>query len=204
MERYFNIKGKFILGLCLVVFLLVGCAGIQEKWNNLNSDEKARIILNDLQSQLNTLFDTGKAFVVANPQHTATWKTKIIPAFDLANKSLLSAMNLSKLGQITPDEVYGQVQPVLNSCINLLVQIGALKKSDLLPDEYQYKTRTVQAAMDPGMIIVLINGLIMLAMQLWSSARKVFGSEEIPEWDEIIAKNKALQDKIDAEKEIVT
>lgn len=185
-----------IVALCVGLF---GCAGIQDKWNALSADEKARIVINDLQGQLNTLFDTSRAYVTANPKYQVDWKTKIVPAFDVANKSLLSAMTLAKSGQITPDQVYAQIQPVMNSVINLLVSIGAVKRTELLPDEYMFPVRPTRAAMDAMLILALINGLVSLAMQLWSSARKVFGTEVIPSWEEIIAKNKALQDKIDAE-----
>jgi hypothetical protein len=200
MKHYVPKSAKVILTIFMLTFLIfIGCAGIQEKWNALTPDEKARVVLNDLQSQLNTLFDTGKAYITANPQYQNKWKTQIVPAFDVANKSLASAMTLAKSGQLTPDQVYAQVQPVINSVINLLVSIGAAKKTQLLPDELILPIKPMTAAMDAMLILALINGLVSLAMQLWSSARKVFGTEAIPSWDEILAKNKALQDKIDAE-----
>lgn len=143
-------KVQIIWLVVVVSFLMVGCAGIQEKWNALSSDEKARIILNDLQSQLNTVFDVGKAFVASNPQYKDKWKTQIVPAFDVANNSLLSAMNLVKTGQLTPDQAYSQVQPVINSVINLLISIGAVKKTELLPDKLKYPIKPLEAAMDFG------------------------------------------------------
>lgn len=197
--KYLSSRLRLVLPMLLILTFLVSCVGIQEKWNALTPDQKARVVVNDLQNQLNTLFDTGKAYITANPQYQDKWKKQIVPAFDVANKSLLSAMNLAKSGQITPDQVYSQVQPVLNSVINLLVSIGAAKKTQLLPDELILPMKPMTAAMDVMVMLALINGLISLAMQLWSSARKIFGTEAIPPWEEIIAKNKALQDKIDAE-----
>jgi hypothetical protein len=54
--------------------------------------------------------------------------------------------------------------------------------------------------MDVSMVLLLINGLLALAFNFWATARKVFGTEAIPSWEEITDKNKILQDKIDAEK----
>lgn len=180
-------KRQIKLLLVMVVFLsLVACAGVQEKWNALTPDEKARVVVNDIQAQLNTLFDTGKAYVMANPKYQDKWKKEIIPAFDLANKTLASANILAKAGKITPDQVYGQVQPVLNSVIALLVSIGAVKP--------------ITAAVDVMIVLALINGLMGLAYNAWSTLNKVKGDEKIPTWEEILEENKKLQDKIDAEK----
>jgi len=178
-------KARFLVVLAMVV-LLVGCAGIEEKWSALSPDEKGRIVLNDLQTQLNTLFDTGKAFIVAHPEHQAAWKGQIVPAFDTANKSLRAAIELSKTKPITPEQAYAQIQPLINSVINLLVSIGAVKP--------------IQSAMDVSMVLLLINGLLTLAFNFWATARKVFGTEAIPSWEEITDKNLLLQSKIDAEK----
>ena len=176
-----------ILAVLAMVVMLVACAGIEEKWSALSPDEKGRIVLNDFQTQLNTLFDTGKAFIVAHPEHQAIWKGKIVPAFDTANKGLRTAIELSKTKPITPEQAYAQIQPLINSVINMLVSIGAVKPT--------------QSAMDVSMVLVLINGLLALAFNFWATARKVFGTEAIPSWEEITDKNLLLQSKIDAEKE---
>ncbi len=53
--------------------------------------------------------------------------------------------------------------------------------------------------MEAAAIIAIVEGLVGAAMRIWSSARKVLGTEAIPSWEDIIEKNKKLQDKIDAE-----
>jgi hypothetical protein len=174
-----------ILAVVVLALMLVACAGIQEKWTALSPDEKGRVVLNDLQTQLSTLFDTGKAFVIANPKHQETWRGEIVPAFDAANKALKASIELSKTKPITPEQAYAQIQPLINSVITLLVSIGAVKP--------------IQSAMDVSMVLLLINGLLALAFNFWATARKVFGTEAIPSWEEITDKNKILQDKIDAE-----
>jgi len=111
----------------LLLLLLVSCATIQEQWNKLTPDEKARIVINDLQTQLSNLWETGKTYVDANPQYQEKWKKEIVPIFDSANKNLKVAITLSKVNQITPDVVYQNIQPAINSIIIMLVQIGAIK-----------------------------------------------------------------------------
>ena len=120
-------KVRVVLVLSVFLFL-VSCAGVQEKWNALTPDQKARIIVNDLQDQLTHAFDTGKAYVTANPKYQDKWKAEIVPAFDVANKALASVIAVGKTKPLTPEFVYGQAQAVVNNVLNLLVQIGALKK----------------------------------------------------------------------------
>lgn len=48
-------------------------------------------------------------------------------------------------------------------------------------------------------IIALVDGLVTIALKLYNAAKQVSGEEPIPTWDEIVAKNAALQAKIDAE-----
>lgn len=54
--------------------------------------------------------------------------------------------------------------------------------------------------MTAKVVLGLVNVAISLAMQLYSMAKQIAGQEPIPTWDEIVAENKLLQDKIDAEK----
>jgi len=178
-------KIRFIIPI-LLILTLVACAGVQEKWNTLTPDEKARVVISDIQAQLNTLFDTGKAYIMANPKYQEKWKKEIIPSFDVANKALASAMILAKAEKITPDQVYSQIQPLLNSVIALLVSIGAVKP--------------ITAVIDIMVLLALINGFMGLAYNLWSTADKIKGDQKIPTWEEILEENKKLQVKIDAEK----
>jgi hypothetical protein len=118
---------KRLAVVLVALVLLAGCASVQTSWNNLSTDEKARIVVGDLQTQLSNAFDTGKAYVTANPSKQAEWKAKVIPAFDVANKALASAATLAKEGKTTPDAVYAQVQPLLNAVIAALKSMSALK-----------------------------------------------------------------------------
>jgi len=119
-------KVRLVIPLLLVLVLL-SCAGLQEKWNALTPDQKARIVINDIQGQLDNSFTQGKAYVAANPKYSEKWKKEIVPAFDVANKALASAIQIGKTKPITPDFVYMQVTVQVNQVLNLLIQIGALK-----------------------------------------------------------------------------
>lgn len=48
-------------------------------------------------------------------------------------------------------------------------------------------------------VLILIDGLIRIAFNLWSSIRQIEGKENIPSWEEILAKNISLQAEIDKE-----
>jgi enamine deaminase RidA (YjgF/YER057c/UK114 family) len=115
-----------VLILTLVVGL-TGCATFQENWDALTPDQKARVIVNDLQAQTEHAFDTSKAYVVAHPQYQATWQNEIVPAFNVTNEALKNVIVLAQGGDITPDQVYEQIQPLLNKIVALLDSIGAPK-----------------------------------------------------------------------------
>jgi len=57
--------------------------------------------------------------------------------------------------------------------------------------------------MDPLTAMALINGFLNMGFGIWKTARQILGKDSIPDWDAIIADNKTLQDKIDAEKDPV-
>jgi len=115
-----------VLVLALVVGL-TGCASLQENWDALTPDQKARVIVNDLQKQTEHAFDTSKAYVAAHPQYQATWQNEIVPAFNVANQALKNVETLAQGGDVTPDQVYEQIQPLLNKIVALLDSIGAPK-----------------------------------------------------------------------------
>ena len=49
-------------------------------------------------------------------------------------------------------------------------------------------------------ILGIVNMILGIAFQLYSSISKIQGDTPIPTWDELTSQNKLLQDKIDAEK----
>ena len=114
-------NARFIAPL-LLMLMLVACAGSQ-----VTPDQEARIVLNQVQDNLTVLFDIGKTYVSANPQYQEAWKTKIVPTFDTANKSMAAALALAKEGKYTPADVQAKIMPVINSIVALLAQIGAIK-----------------------------------------------------------------------------
>jgi hypothetical protein len=120
---------KMKVGLSLLICLIfIACAGVQEKWNSLTPDQKARVIVNDLQGQLNNLFDQGKVYVATKPEHQVLWKTNIVPAFDQANKSIKTIIDLGKNKTLTPEYVYSIINPRIVEVVAYLVKIGAIKQ----------------------------------------------------------------------------
>lgn len=109
----FRLKRYLLLLVCLV---LISCAGAQTAYNNLTPEQQTIVRIDFFQSQLNLLFDQGKAFVTANPQYQVTWKTKVIPAFDTANKILRGLIINAK----NPNDVDAVMDPLIISIMNLL------------------------------------------------------------------------------------
>ena len=122
-------KRKFVHLFLSVILLasLVSCVGLQEKWGALTPDQKAQVIIGDIQGQLTNAFNTGKAYIATKPEYQEKWKTQIVPAFDIANKALASVIVLGKTKPLTPEFVYAQVQPQVTNVVNLLILIGAIK-----------------------------------------------------------------------------
>jgi hypothetical protein len=53
--------------------------------------------------------------------------------------------------------------------------------------------------MEAMAIIAIVNAVLAAAFKLWEMADQIKGNQKIPTWEELIDKNKLLQDKIDAE-----
>lgn len=112
----------------LMLVSVAGCSGkLQAQWNSLSNDEKSRIIINGFQDQLNSLFDTGKSFIEANPIHKDVWQKKAVPAFDLANNGIAKAIRLSLMGSYTPATAYKELQPLIDDVKNVLIAFEAIK-----------------------------------------------------------------------------
>jgi len=127
MRKYSNTWTQVIVFSIILCFLLAGCATLQQKWGALTPNEKARIIIGDIQGQLDNLFTTGKDYVATNPKYQDKWKKEIVPAFSVANQSLASVILLGKTKPLAPEFVYTTVQNNVTIIHNLLVQIGAIK-----------------------------------------------------------------------------
>jgi ABC-type Fe3+-hydroxamate transport system substrate-binding protein len=122
--------------ICLffVLVLLAGCAtmtNLQTSWNKLTPNDKARVVVGGFQDQLNNLFDIGKVYVLANPDKAEQWKTKVIPAFDTANKSLRTYIIMVGMGTATPEMVFKEIPAMITSITDLLkvmgVKVGGVK-----------------------------------------------------------------------------
>lgn len=119
---------RVFVAMALVLFVLGCTKNIQDQWNALSPGDQAKIILNQAQDQLTDNFRIGKEYVTARPQYDAVWKAEIVPAFDLANKSIKAGLNLAAAGTINPDKVYSEIMPLVRAVLSKLVAIGAIKQ----------------------------------------------------------------------------
>lgn len=128
MERAVR-STRMVMVLFLVMFLMTSCSlfkdqTLKESWNKLTPDEQARIIVGGFQNTLDTKVVEGIALVKANPQIEPAWKTRVLPAFDKANKTLKSITELAQAGKITPEEVYTKFKQDFDQLILYALQIG--------------------------------------------------------------------------------
>jgi len=125
-------KNIAVLVICISLLSCnYGCAlfnsainDIQASWNKLTPNERARIVVGGFQDQLKTLFDLGKSYVSSHPEKQTEWKTKVVPAFDTANKSARGYITMVGAGTATPDTVFKEMTPLVVSIANLLTAMG--------------------------------------------------------------------------------
>jgi hypothetical protein len=79
----------------------------------MTPDQQSSVILNGLQDQLTVWFDSGKTYVTSNPKYQEEWQTKVVPAFDLANRAIQAAIISKK----DPSAIYSQVAPLVNAVV---------------------------------------------------------------------------------------
>jgi hypothetical protein len=123
-------KARLLIIPILLACMLISCAAlqnVQDKWNLLTPEQKAQIVISDLQGQLDNAFTQSKVMVMAKPELVDKWKTQIVPAFDVANKALASVIAVGKTKPLTPEFVYAQAQALVTNALNFAIQIGAIK-----------------------------------------------------------------------------
>ena len=108
----------------VIVMVLAGCAGIQAKWNALTPDQKARIILSDMQGQVKNLFELGKAYVEANPDKRAMWQKQGLPAIEAANRALGQMIAAGATSPLTPDKIYHHCQALVDIAFDAMRKMG--------------------------------------------------------------------------------
>ena len=134
--------------LCHVLILIMLCVALsapgcgylltqpqQTALAALTPDQKARLVVDGLQGQLEADWKSCMAYVNAstNPAVKATWKITIVPLFDKANKTLGTMIGVAGLvagtasGNMTPEQVQAKMQPILIDLIKQLVAIGYRK-----------------------------------------------------------------------------
>ena len=90
----------------ILMFMIMGCVGLQQKWEQLTPDEKARVILADMQGQLKNMFEVGKAYVESNPDKRGLWQKNGLPAIEAANMAIGKLLAAGATEKLTPDQIY--------------------------------------------------------------------------------------------------
>jgi hypothetical protein len=190
MKRKFSLAALLMM-ILFSVSLLFGCAGTPstptKTFDQLSPDEQARVVVSSIQYGSDPLFDIGKGVMIVKPEYMAAWKLGVVPSMDQLNKILLELETRGSQGQqITVPLILQSVQGRIAEIISTVTQYGTIGKSPgakPTPNDY-------------GLIAIL--GL-STATVVWNDI-VVAMSGQIPSWEIIMARNKALQAKIDLEK----
>jgi len=188
-----SLKSLLLFVLCAVLFagFWTGCSGIQTQptktFEQLTLDEQARVVISAIQYGADPLFDIGKGIMIAKPEYLPAWKLAVVPSFDQLNKILFDLETKGSQGQqVTTPLILQSVQGRIAEIISTITQYGTIGKSvgsKPTPNDY-------------GLIAIL--GL-STATVIWNDVVAAM-SGQIPSWEIIMARNKALQAKIDGEK----
>ena len=190
-------KGKrkmFSLIFVLVCFVALlfssGCATIgtmpTKTFDKLTPDEQARVILSSIQYGSDPLFDIGKTIMLIKPEYMAVWKSGIVPAFNELNFILLDLEMKGKDGQeITGPVILQALQGRVAQLVSTIARFGTI----------QVSPATKANADNYGLVAVMG---ISTAIVAWNDIIAAM-SGVIPTWDIIMARNLALQEKINME-----
>lgn len=110
--------------LCLALILTSCGATIQEQLSKLTPDERARVYLDGIQSQVGTMFETARDYVRKHPQHATVWAKEIVPAFSAANKSIALYIGMASGGVLTAEAALVKIEPIMDDLNKLLQRIG--------------------------------------------------------------------------------
>ena len=99
-----------------------------QQWSTLTPDQQSRILVDQFQTQLGNYFDQGKAYVGTDPAKLVIWKTKVIPAFDVANKALAGFDLLVGQGKATPDAIQAKLPGLVQAVLSELTALGVTIK----------------------------------------------------------------------------
>lgn len=128
-----KVTRKYLSAFIVIAFIvsMVSCQSgcttvtqIQANWKAMKSDEKARVVCEFLQSELTTLFDTGKTYVDANPSFQPTWKNQVVPSFNVANRALASYMIQAKADKVGFLDVMQGMIPLITPITKALAGWG--------------------------------------------------------------------------------
>jgi hypothetical protein len=114
----------------MIVGLLGGCVNLQSQWNKATEDERARIVLNQMQMSLDTLLDTGAAYVAVHPEKKADWQQRVLPMFKSVNNMIGENIKLAKenQGKVTVAQVMAAIQPKITEIEAVAIAWGFANK----------------------------------------------------------------------------
>jgi len=128
---------KTLALVAIVLAFCISCAGmqnLQDQYNKLSNEEKARFIVDQAQTQLEVALNTALALEPASgPDYTEALNTKILPAISHANRMLGEIINTleASSGEIDPAAIQLSVIKATAEALQILQTFGVIKESEV-------------------------------------------------------------------------
>jgi len=125
---------KSLLIFCLAGALIGGplaaCSTLQGQWKTATEDEKARLILADIQTSVDSMLDFGSIYIASHPDKKTDWQTRVLPLFKAVNDMIGQNIILAKAneGKVTVAGVLSTIQPKLAEIEAIIITWGFSKK----------------------------------------------------------------------------
>jgi hypothetical protein len=125
---------KMILIIFLLPAMLMGpltsCSTLQGKWKTATEDEKARLILADMQTSVDSMLDFGSIYIASHPDKKTDWQTRVLPLFKAVNDMIGENIQLAKAneGKVTVAGVLSTIQPKIAEIEAIVISWGFSKK----------------------------------------------------------------------------
>lgn len=124
--------------LCILVLMLVamfalniGCSTLTGKWKTATEDEKARLILADMQESVDSMLQFGESYVATHPDKKSDWQSRVLPLFKSVNDMIGENIKSAKAnqGKVTVSGILTAIQPKLTEIETIIVSWGFSKKT---------------------------------------------------------------------------
>jgi hypothetical protein len=124
-----SLRCVLFLMLIMALALSMSCSTLQGKWKTATEDEKARLILADMQTGVDSALEFGEIYIATHPDKKPDWQARVLPLFksvnDMIGENIRSAE--ANQGKVTVLSVLSAIRPKIAEIEVILIQWGFKK-----------------------------------------------------------------------------